>query len=819
MWQSWLIVALRALARHRLFSALNIGGLAVGMAACLLIARWVHHETHQDAWVPAGERVFVVASRVQYAGQDPQLWRHAPTPMLPALAQDFAPQVEAASRVLLGRRALRLGERLENQMMLLADPGFFRVLPWPVLEGSTDEALARPGQLVVTERFARQWFGARPALGQVMTVTVAGRPEPQRIVAVLRDPPPDSLFDFDVVALLDPKQMPNPAQLENWGAFSVLALVRLRQPADAAALQAGGETFVQRHAPQIVSAEQGFRYRPELLPLQGVHLAPVQIGGPGRPPGDRTLVAAVAATGLLVLVIATITYVNLATARVSLRAREVGLRKTLGATRAQLVAQFLVESTVLAALAGVLALALVELALPAFNALLGQQLELRYLGAGGLLLPLAAMVLFVGLAGGWYPALVLSRLAPRQALVGRQVAAGGGGVRAALVVGQFAIAVALASSMLVIDAQVRHLRSADIGYEPRGLVVVSGLTRAEVRPQQQALLEAFQRVPGVLAATRSMFEPTGAGISRQPAFRPGAPDTEGMQFSTQPIDWNYVATYRARLLAGRDLGRDIGGDDTNRLTDEEIAARGVNVLINRAGLRLFGLTDPRAAVGQSFQLNGESGRYTATVVGVIENIRLRSLRDAAEPEFYGRDQDHMTSIAVRFADDVPPAQALERLQAAWRERLPDSPFMAAHADEAVAKYYAAEARTGHLFALFAGLAIALCAVGVYGLAVFTAERRTREIGLRKLFGARVADILRLLLWQFSKPVLLALALACPFAAWWMARWLSAFDTRIALTPWPFVLAGLAALAVALATVSAQALKVARTSPIHALRHD
>lgn len=819
MWKSWLQVALRALVRHRLFSALNIAGLAVGMAACLLIARWVAHETNQDSWVPQAERVFLVASRTQYTGKEPELWRHSPAPMLPALAQDFAAQIDAHTRVLLGRRALRLGDRLENQMMVLADAGFFAVLPWPVLEGSTEGALASPGQLVVTQSFARKWFAGRSALGQVLQITVRGKPEPHRIVAVLHDPPANSLFEFEVVGRLDASQMPNPAQLQNWGAFNPMALVRLKQPTMAAEIAAGGEAFVKRHAPLLAEFEQGFKYRPELLPLRQVHLQAFGATGPGKPPGDRTLVAAVAATGLLVLVIATITYINLTTARVSLRAREVGLRKTLGATRGELVMQFLVGSTVLAALAGVLALALVELALPGFNALLDQQLALRYGGIDGLLLPLLVMVLFVGLAGGWYPALVLARLAPRAALAGQVVAAGGGGVRAALVVGQFAIAVALVSGMVIIYAQVQHLRNADMGYQPRGLFVVGGLARTEVKPQQMALVEAMQRVPGVVAVTRSTFEPTARALSRQPAFLPGAPETEGMQFSTQPIDWNYVPTFRARLLAGRDLSRDIGGDDATAPSDADLAARGVNVLINRAGLSLFGLSDPAAAVGRTFQLNGEKGRITANVVGVVENIRLRSVRDAVEPEFFARDEEHMQAMSVRFEDGVSPAQALARLEAAWRERLPDTPFMGESVEQAVAGYYQREARTGHLFALFAGLAVALCAVGVYGLAVFTAERRTREIGLRKLMGARVADILRLLLWQFSKPVLLALLIAWPLAGWWMARWLSGFDSRIALTPWPFLLAGFAALGVALLTVSTHALRVARTNPIEALRHD
>lgn len=818
MWRNWLLIAVRALARNRLFTLLNIAGLAVGMAACTLIALWVGNETRQDAWLPGADRVFMLQSRTQYAGKDAELWRHSPAALVPALQQDFAPQIEAATRALFGRRAMRLGSRVENQALLLVDPGFFQVLPWPVLAGSTAGALAQPGKLVVTQGFVRKWFDDKAAaVGQVVQITIKGSPRPFEIVAVLQDPPAASVFEFEAIALLDPNEMPNPQQLQSFSAFSTWSLVRLRQASDVAALKAGADAFVARHNPQAVNTDNGFRYRPEAVPLQAVHLHPVATAGPGKPPGDATLVSALAATGLLVLLIATITYINLATARVSLRAREVGLRKTLGAARGQLVAQFLVESTVLATAAGVLALALVELSLPAFNALLAQKLALTYLGSGGVLLPLVAMVLFVGLAGGWYPALVLARQQPRQALAGQATAAGGGGVRAALVVGQFAVAVALISGMAVIVAQVQHLRSADMGYQPQGMVVIQALNRAEVKPLQQALLDSFRRVPGVTAATRSMFDPAGPGVTRQRAFLPGVPDNQAPQLSTQPIDWDYVKTYGARMLAGRDLQRDLGGDDTNKLTPEEISARGVNVLINRAALALFNTADPAVAVGKTFQLDGQDQRFTATVVGVVEDIRIRSARDAPEPAFFARDEDHMISISVRF-EGVPPAQMQQRLEAAWREMFPDSPFVAAMADEAVTGYYRAEERVGNLFALFAGLAVALCAVGVYGLAVFTAERRTREIGLRKLLGARVRDILQLLLWQFSKPVLWSLLIAWPLA-WWLTRgWLDGFATRIALTPWPFVLAALLALAVAWATVAAQALKVARASPIAALRH-
>jgi putative ABC transport system permease protein len=823
MWKSHLRIAWRALARQRLFTTINLVGLAVGMAACTLIALWTLTETRHDRWVPDGERVFVAASKVQYPGRDPEQWRHASAALWPVLKEDFRAQVEAGSRVLPSRRAVRIGQRVENQAMILVDPGFFDALPWPVLHGSTADALSAPGKLVVTERFVRHWFGSAPAalpaaVGQVLSVTVKGDRRPFEIVAVLRDLPPHTIFDFDAVALFDPQDVSNPGLL-GWGAFTSLTVVKLKHAGDAQALAAGADDFIERHVPDFSKVDNGFYYRPSLLPMAQAHLHPFSVTGPGKPPGNPTLVATVAITGLLVLVIAIVTYINLATARVSLREREVGLRKTLGASRGQLIAQFLVESMLLAAAAGLLALALVELGLPLFNQLLGQHLVLRYGGSEGVLWPLVAMVLLVGLAGGWYPALVMAGLKPRQALSNRH-AAGGGWFRQALVVGQFAVAIGLGCAVAVMLSQIGHLARADMGYEPRGLVLVQQIQRAEVKAQQNSLLDALRRVPGVQSATASMFDPTGSGLARQPIYRPGVPDAQAPQISVQPVDWDFVATYGARLIAGRDLSRDRAGDDASSLSEAELARRGVQVLINRSALSFFNTRDPAAAVGQGFQLpQDQGGRYGATVVGVLEDVRIRSARDAALPSFYARDPETATSISVRVDPAVPEAEMLQRLEAAWRSLLPDSPFNAKSVHEVIDEYYATERRLGSVFALFAGLAIALCAMGLYGLAVFTAERRTREIGLRKLMGARVADILRLLAWQYAKPVLLALAVAWPLAAWAMQRWLEGFETRVPLTPTPFLVAGLLALMVAWITVGAHALKVARLRPSEALRQE
>ncbi len=818
MWKNYLIIAARTLAKNRLFTMLNLVGLATGMAACLLIAMWVRNELTHDQWIPDHERVYAVQGTTQYPGRDPETWGGSPPVLLPLLQQDI-PELESGTRMISTLRSIRLGERLESQPVTLVDTGFFDTIALPLVAGDVLTALKRPDQIAISESFARNWFGSTTALGQTLTVTVKGEKRPYTVVAVMRDLPSNTMLSFDVLMPLVGNDLANPQDLQNWGAFMSATFVKLKQATDIAQTSASLTQLMQKHNPAFLKVENGFYYLPKLMPIGERHLQRAAIKA-GAPTGDRQLVLAVAITGLLILLIATVTYINLSTARVSLRAREVGLRKTLGASRRQLVAQFLVESTLLAVLAGVIALALVEVALPAFNKVLGLKLAFQYLGGHGVLIPLSAMVLAVGMLGGWYPALVLARLRPREAISGLQARGSGYALRRLLVIGQFGIAVLLMTCMAIIYAQVRYLQAVDMGYVREGLVVVSGINRAEVKPRQQSLIEAMRRVPGVVSVSRSMFDPTTSGISRQQAYLPGVPDEQAPQVVNQVVDWDYLKTYGGRVLAGRDLSEKIAQDDWPDLPAEEYFKRGGNALVNRAALKFFNTSDPREAIGKTFKIGSrnDAERITVTVVGVIEDIRLRSARDTIEPTFYARDPDHFTAMSIRF-EGVSPAEITSRLEKAWKQLFSDTPYAQKFVDESVALYYQKETRRAWLFALFASIAIVLCAMGLYGLAVFTAVRRTKEIGIRKVLGASTAAIMRLLIWQFSKPVVIAIAIAWPIAWWLMRDWLNSFDARISLTPLPFLVSGLLAITIAWVTVAWHAARVATASPIAALRQE
>jgi putative ABC transport system permease protein len=504
---------------------------------------------------------------------------------------------------------------------------------------------------------------------------------------------------------------------------------------------------------------------------------------------------------------------------VSVRAREVGLRKTLGATQGDLVAQFLVESTVMAALAALIGLALIEVSLNAFNALLQQSIVLEYFGTQGVLLPLLVMVVIVGIAGGWYPALVLSRLRPREALQGQHGVEGSGRLRQLLVIAQFSVAIGLMTCMSVIYLQTERLRTMDMGYQPEGLYIIRGLRTADGAEAHRAFMDRVKALPGAVGVTRALFDPTNGKMARQPIILPGATAVGAPQVAIQAVDWDYVEVYGGRIVAGRDLSRNFANDDVDRPDGKDARISDANVLVNRSMMSMYGVSEPAALIGKTFAIAGEgSDRTTLSIVGVVDDIRIRSARDPKEPMFYLRSVKEASSIGVRFRG-VSPAKFEEQLRPLWAQAWPDRPMLATLADDAIAKFYDADRRRGTLFALFAGVALILCAIGVYGLAVFTAQRRTKEIGIRKVLGASVWDIVRLLMLQFSWPVLIAMALAWPLAWWAMRGWLNSFSAPLGLTVWPFLLAGLAGLAAAWISVGSHAIRVARQSPVLALKHD
>jgi putative ABC transport system permease protein len=832
MWRNYLTVGLRALAKNRMFSVINILGLALGLAASIVLLLYVRHETSYDAWLMDADRVY----QVQSIYTDPEtghvsVQQGTHGAVAEPLAKDFF-GIEFAARADEEQAVLLRDGEPQFADLLAADPALFQILELPFLHGDPRTALQGADSLVMSSSEAIKFFGTPEVLGETITQIRRGEKRELRVTGVFKDLPPNSHMVIKNVARISPED----AAACSWGCVNGFVYVKLRPGASADEIMKGLPAWEKRNIPPVdvggfkVSEGDAFDWR--LVNVRNVHLSGAEPSSPDKPTNDRSTIITFTVIALLILGIASANFVNLATARAGQRAREVALRKVLGANRRQLIMQFLAESLLLTGLALLIAVALAELVLPQLSAFLNVDLPLDYLGEGGLLGPVLLLWLIVGLAGGLYPAFYLSRYQPGAVLKANKSSAepaGTGRLRGLLVVAQFAVSIGLIVCTLVIYAQSRFVRTTDAGYQRDGLIQVQHLTRAQLVPVIDTLVREVKRLPGVrdaAAASISVASGTTLNTSVQVPGR-AKPLTIGW-YSVSP---EFFGTMGTRLLAGRTLSRDQAKDRMSMLpliepgpaadaAMRELALRGGNVVVNRLAARQLGFSDPAQAIGKTFavnQLSDEIGLLPVTIVGVVEDARFRSMREPPEPMIF-HDAAIYRTLVVRY--DTPNPEAVrEAVGAVWRRIAPEVPYDADYAEAELAELYRIDRARGLSFAGFAALAVVIACLGLFGLAAFTAERRTKEIGIRKVFGATVADIVRLLAWQFTRPVVIANLIAWPVAWWLMRDWLNGFDLRIDLGPGPFVVAGLIAFAVALGTVAGHAYRIARANPIHALRYE
>ncbi|WP_267414200.1 FtsX-like permease family protein, partial [Sphingomonas sp. GC_Shp_4] len=577
--------------------------------------------------------------------------------------------------------------------------------------------------------------------------------------------------------------------------------------------------FVARRARRDMGDDAAAKLTLTLLPLTDLHLAL---------PSDRQLIATLEIAGLLTLVIAIVNYVNLSTAQAGLRAREVALRKIVGATQPMLVSQFLAEAMAMAMVALLVGLALAEMALPWINAASGATIRLVYVGVGSVMPGAILLAAAVGLLAGWAPALLLSRFQPAAVLA--SVRAPGGGragrrARQVLVVGQFTITIALAISTAVLVGQAEHLRRSDLGFVRDGLMLIPSFADPGLDPTQRDRLRAvLGALPGVKGITRSSEAPAEQrALNISVIGRPGAivqPGAVGKLPTVHIVSVapDFFAVYRAKLLAGRlfdDRHATDAIDDTDFRT---LTAAEHGVVVTSLAATRLGFATPDQAIGQRVQIGFDTA---LRIIGVIGDIRFGSPREPMPGSVYlYYPHGPATQIAALRYADADPRVLLAAAESAWRQVAPAVPFdaqtAAAQLDDA---FYITDMRRARLFTTAAGLAMIIGCIGLYGLAAFDTARRVKEIGIRKTIGASTAEVLRLLIGQFMRPVLLANLVAWPLAYVAMRRWLAGFDDRIALSPLFFVGATLVAMLIAAATVFGQAWRVARAEPARALRHE
>ena len=830
MWRNYLKVGLRALARNKTYAFINVFGLALGLAACLLLFVYVRYETRYDMWVPDGERVY----QVQTISLDPDesespLDQYAHGILAESWAREF-PQIEAITRLdEVNPVLLREGGEPSFAPMHLAEANFFRIVALPFLRGDRETALDSLDALVLSRTEAINRFGSLDIVGRTVTAVRRGEQYNLRVTGVFEDIPRNSHMDFRAIGRLGETDR----EECGWGCINSFVYLKLRPGADPSEIERQLPAWEQRAIPPVdVGGQQrreGDRFDWRIVNVGDVHLSGA--AGPlDRPGNDRRTILTFAIVAALILGMATVNFVNLATARASQRAREVALRKVLGATRGQLIAQFLMESALVTGLAVLVALVTVEIALPWLAAFLDSDLQAHWLGRGGLAMPVIALWSVVAVAGGIYPAFYLSRYRPAEVLKANKSSAeplGTGRLRMALVVLQFAVSIGLIVCTIVVWAQTRYAQSADLGFRREGLIQVAYVNRAAIIPQTETLMRQVARIDGVEAVAGTNLSVGMESVLTTNVQMPGRAEPEVVGFYS--VSPEFFETLGLRLVAGRTLSRQFANDDASVPLDPEDVAeaaqramieRGANVVVNETAARRFGYRDPQSALGRQIRLpmfGADMGLMPVTIVGIVGDSRFRSVRDPVEPHIYF-DRRIYNNLAVRYSA-ADPERVRREIGAIWRRLAPDVPYEADYADQQLARIYAADEARGQAFAGFALLAVAIACLGLFGLAAFTAERRTKEIGIRKVFGARTMDIVRLLAWQFAKPVMLANLIAWPVAWWAMRDWLSGFDARIALGPLPFLIAGALALAIAIGTITGHALKVSRTNPIHALRYE
>ncbi len=834
MWRNYLTVGIRALARNKTYSAINILGLALGLAACMLILLFVRYELSYDKALPDSERVFQLQE-----WPDPQPGEPAGGGTMTSIASAMAlrkdfPEIERLVYVGNNRPTIiQDGQATTSDHFVYVDGPLFDVLQLPFLRGDRRTALAGPGSLVLTASEAAKRFGTRDPIGRTLTLLEAGKSIDYRVTGVVADPRHSHLA-LSVIARYDPATYwaSNPDYITQWLPKNGWAYVKLRPGADVASITSRMDAWKKRNIPdQMVG---GKRYNPgedrdwKLVNVRDLHLGTAQRGAMS-PGNDMRTIATFAIIAVMILGVAVINFTNLSTARAGQRAREVALRKVVGASRRQLIVQFIGESILLAGLAMLLALALVEMLLPSLNHFLQADMRIVYLGEEGLLSPAVALVFLVGAAGGLYPAFYLSRFQPARVLkanLGSTETGGAGRLRSLLVIVQFAVSIGLLICTAIIYAQTVYARTADPGYRRDGLIQIDNVSRRSIRPVMGTLLHEIGAIEGVKSVGRSTIGVATFPMENLMVQAPGA--AEGFELNEYRVDTHFFETMGIPFAAGRNFveGRAMDDSTLEGLPPEPaaisaLAHRGYSAVINSFAAKSLGFARPADAVGKVLMADDgdveANGRTPVTIVGVVRDSRFRSIREPVEPIIFVYDRYQPNWLLVRY--EGSPNAVRAGIEKVWKRIAPDVPFDAKFSDDIVRDLYDSEAARADIFAAFSGLAIVIGCLGLFGLASFTAERRTKEIGIRKVVGARTRDIVALLVWQFSKPVLVANLIAWP-AAWWAMRdWLNGFDDRIALGPSPFVAAGLLALAIAVATIAAHAVRVARLNPIHALRYE
>ena len=778
--------ALRVFGRHRSFTLINITGLTVGIASSILILLWVQDELGYDGFHENGDRIYRIVGKGKAETHGVSEYYAVTSLPLGSTLKNEYPDVHLATRYNSSSIRFRRGAETHLENGTLVDPDFLSMFSFKLKHGDPVSCLSDPFSIVLTETLARKYFGPQDPVGKTMT-TQAGTV--LKITAVAEDPPRNShlRFDFLIPFQILWRMGRDP---DNWEDVSYFTYVMLGRDALEADINQKINACLDRYRPQR-SADC------YLQPLKDIHLrSHFKFDMEGH--GDIRYVYIFSVTALFVLLIACINFMNLATARSAGRAKEVGVRKVVGAQRSQVIRQFFGESLLLALVSFVLALAVVKLFLPSFNNLAQKPLALDFQLDPALYLGLLGIILFTGFLAGSYPALYLSSFRPVKVLRGRhQGGKKGSRFRKILVVVQFSLSIILIIGTLVVGRQIRYMKNADLGFDTDHVLYfpMSG----DVHKNFDTLKNELLQNPRILNITAVDQLPFHEGSGTSGASWEGKPDDMKVQMRLSVVDFDYLETFGLSMVQGRFFSRENSTDVSE------------GIVLNEAAVRSMGISDP---IGKRFRWGQMDGR----ILGVIQDYQLRTLHYEVEPLFLIVNPDRLHNVCVKISSENVPG-TIAALNAVWDRFAPEYPFEFHFFDDAIDTLYRSEERIGTIIGYFTFLAVFISCLGLFGLASYVAEQRIKEIGIRKVLGASIPGIWILLSREFLKWVILANCVAWPTAYFVMRHWLRNFAHRTTLAPWIFGLAAALTLAVAVFTVSAQSLRAALTDPAVSLRYE
>ncbi len=789
---NYLKIAWRNLSRNKLFSTINIAGMTLGISVCFFALLYVAFELSYDTQNEKADRIYRLVTNVETATGT----EHKSTvgAMAPALQAAFS-EIEKSTRVFLDYLVFQKDQDdAREEKIAYADSSLFSVFTFPLVSGNPATALNAPNNVILSETAARRYFGTENPLGK--TLLVNGN-DIATVTGVMRDMPHNAHFRTDILVSLATL---GSGWQTNWKRFFFYTYLLLPENANTVALSRKMTDFIKQHIDQSQA-----KYSLSLEPLTEVYLHGKARGSRSgsSASGSMSNVYIFSLVAAFVLFIAAFNFINLTTAFATKRRKEVGVRKYLGGGRRQLVGQFLMDALLITLISFGLAVVVCVLLLPFFNDLAGKVISPGILQSGKYLLWLFGITLAIGLSSGVYPAFFLSGFHPVASLKGTAPAGfRGGSLRRVLVVAQFAISSILIISTIVVYTQLGHMRNHELGFAKDHKLVVDFQFNGGVIDRSDVFKQAIARLPGVENVSLSSGIPGRANHTFPTQIENQDRELQTIESNAYFVDTDFLQQYQIEVVAGRVLSSRLSSDSTEAM------------LINETAARALGFARPQDAVGKRFEQLKRSGR----IVGVIKDFHFQSLQEAVQPLTLRILPGFFTFMSFDISPKNTP-ETVAALKAEWQKLAPDVPFVYFFADEAYNAQYAAEEQFGKLFVYLALVAIFISCLGLFGLATFTAEQRTKEIGVRKVLGASVASIVTLLSKDFLKLVLIAVVIATPLAWYAMNEWLQDFAYKIDISWWVFALAGVLAVGVALLTVSFQSVKAALMNPVESLRSE